>query len=167
MSTPYSTEPNPIKDDLDFQSEAEALKGFYLSADKGLRFINFIVDRILALGVLMLIGSLGEFIQMLFYDVDLYAISAFIDLISLFFWFSHYPLYCIFFEHFNKGKTIGKLLTKTKVVTENGKQPSFWTIVGRSYARLIPFNHFVVLFNNNGKGLHDMVSNTKVVLDRK
>src|SRR6185369_4756280 len=40
------------------------------------------------------------------------------------------------------GRTLGKLVTGTRVVTESGQTPSFLQILGRTAARLIPFDVF-------------------------
>lgn len=60
------------------------------------------------------------------------------------------------------GVTFGKIITKTKVVTKNGHQPSFLHIVGRTLCRFIPFDQLSFLFVKNG-GWHDIVSGTAVV----
>jgi uncharacterized RDD family membrane protein YckC len=59
------------------------------------------------------------------------------------------------------GVTIGKLITKTKVVTESGDKPSFGQIAGRSFCRLIPFEAFSFLGGN--PGWHDTITSTFVV----
>ena len=62
-------------------------------------------------------------------------------------------------------RTIGKMATGTCVVTVNGGVPSFGQIVGRSFARIIPFEAFSFL----GKipcGWHDTLSGTRVIKSR-
>ncbi len=58
-------------------------------------------------------------------------------------------------------KTIGKFVTKTKVVNEDGKKPTLSQIVIRTICRLIPFDQFSYLVVR--KGFHDYLSNTVVV----
>ncbi len=60
-------------------------------------------------------------------------------------------------------KTLGKLITGTKVVNYDGTKPGFWRIVGRSLSRLIPFDHFSFLFGRYPIGWHDSISKTLVV----
>ena len=60
------------------------------------------------------------------------------------------------------GKTIGKMVTDTMVVLEDGSKPTTDKIVARSFSRLIPFNAFSFLFLN-GVGWHDTISGTRVV----
>jgi len=69
--------------------------------------------------------------------------------------------YYIIFEAAS-GQTIGKMLTKTKVVDRNGNKPAFSIIFLRSLCRLIPFNPLSFLFNLDS-GWHDQLSKTKVV----
>lgn len=63
------------------------------------------------------------------------------------------------------GRTPGKLLTGTKVVREDGRPPSFGQIVGRSFARFVPFEAFSFL-GASDTGWHDRWSGTKVVRTR-
>ena len=61
-----------------------------------------------------------------------------------------------------KGKTIGKYITKTVVVMEDGSKPKSSNILLRSLCRLIPFEAFSFL-GAKGKGWHDTISKTYVV----
>ena len=63
---------------------------------------------------------------------------------------------------------MGKLITGTRVVTENGGKPRWGQIVGRSFARFIPFEALSVLFWNDKerRGWHDSLSKTCVVRKR-
>lgn len=58
------------------------------------------------------------------------------------------------------GRTLGKLITGTKVVTEEGLRPSFGKAFGRSLCRLIPFEVFSFL---GGRGWHDSFTDTYVI----
>jgi uncharacterized RDD family membrane protein YckC len=61
-------------------------------------------------------------------------------------------------------RTLGKLLTGTRVVTADGGRPTFGQIVGRSFARMIPFEAFSFLGGDGGPvGWHDSLSGTRVV----
>jgi uncharacterized RDD family membrane protein YckC len=62
------------------------------------------------------------------------------------------------------GRTIGKLITGTKVVSAMGERPTFGQIVGRTFCRMIPFEPFSFLFGGNCPvGWHDSISDTRVV----
>ena len=47
------------------------------------------------------------------------------------------------------GWTIGKLVTGTRVVRFDGDKPHFPQILGRTFARFIPFEPFSVLFGGS------------------
>ena len=58
------------------------------------------------------------------------------------------------------GRSIGKFITGTVLVDENGEKPDFGSVVKRSFSRLIPFDNFSFLGN---RGWHDSISDTYVV----
>jgi uncharacterized RDD family membrane protein YckC len=62
------------------------------------------------------------------------------------------------------GRTLGKLVTGTRVVSEAGGEPSLAQIFGRSCARMIPFEAFSFL-GGAGRpvGWHDSLSGTRVI----
>lgn len=66
------------------------------------------------------------------------------------------------------GATLGKMLTGTRVVNAQGGKPSWGQIVGRSFARLIPFEPFSLLLSDDDvrRGWHDSLSKTWVVRRR-
>lgn len=65
------------------------------------------------------------------------------------------------------GTTLGKLVTGTRVVSEDGRRPSWGQVVGRTLARVIPFEPFSVLFSGEDRrGWHDSLSRTRVVRKR-
>lgn len=73
-------------------------------------------------------------------------------------------LYFMFMEY-KYQKTIGKFLTKTKVVMKDGRKPELNEIFYRTACRLIPFDRISFLFTKNG--FHDRLSNTTVIKDEK
>jgi uncharacterized RDD family membrane protein YckC len=62
------------------------------------------------------------------------------------------------------GRTLGKLVTRTRVVDESGNPPAFGRVLGRTLLRLVPFEAFTFL-GRTGVGLHDSASRTRVVRD--
>jgi uncharacterized RDD family membrane protein YckC len=58
--------------------------------------------------------------------------------------------------------TAGKCATNTIVVNENGERPNFGQILGRTFARLIPFDALSFL-GAGARGWHDSLSGTYVV----
>lgn len=60
-------------------------------------------------------------------------------------------------------KTLGKFITKTKVIMKDGQKPAQGDIVRRTACRLVPFDRVSYFFAVNG--IHDYLSNTTVVKD--
>jgi uncharacterized RDD family membrane protein YckC len=58
--------------------------------------------------------------------------------------------------------TAGKCITNTVIVNENGNRPGFVQILGRTFARLIPFEALSFL-GSTARGWHDSLSGTYVV----
>ena len=131
-------------------------------ASQNRRFVNFIVDQIVVRIIIfgfafvfgMFLGSIGSDALL---DDPVALNMIFIPLGLLLF-----LLYFVGMEAAT-GATIGKLLTGTKVVNEQGQKPSFGQIIGRSFARLIPFEPFSFFFGDNTTGWHDSLSKTKVI----
>ncbi len=119
------------------------------------RLLNFIIDSIAFLIVFAILG----FIIGLFYNTDNQVIIqlAGYGLLTISF-FGYY----IFMEH-KFQKSIGKFITKTKVLRADGEKAQLGDIVARTFCRLIPFDRLSYLFTSNG--FHDRLSNTTVIKD--
>lgn len=63
------------------------------------------------------------------------------------------------------GVTLGKLVTNTRVVDEQGRPPSWGQVLARTVARLIPFEQFTILFSpaDRPTAWHDRLPKTLVV----
>lgn len=90
--------------------------------------------------------------------------SLFISLVWCLASIIEYISYYILFEYLTQ-TTIGKMLTVTKVVSKKGGRPSFYQIVIRSLARLIPLESLSFL-GARSVGWHDEISGTLVVDDK-
>ena len=62
------------------------------------------------------------------------------------------------------GKTIGKMVTRTKVVNENGGRPTFRQVFWRAWVRAIPLEVLSHL-GTPCRGWHDRLTGTYVVKD--
>ncbi|CAM3555087.1 RDD family protein [Aequorivita lipolytica] len=116
----------------------------------GIRFLNFIIDFIIWLiiaGILTFPLSAKDGNQMLLGYVIMFAT-----------FIGYYAIMEIKFQ-----KTVGKFVTKTRVVKMNGEKPENSDIISRTFCRLIPFDRISFLFTKNG--IHDFLSKTKVVKD--
>tara|TARA_R110002051_G_scaffold251672_1_gene311046 strand:- start:4527 stop:5108 length:582 start_codon:yes stop_codon:yes gene_type:complete len=117
----------------------------------GIRFLNFIIDFIIWLIIAAIFTfplSANDGNQMLLGYVIMFAT-----------FIGYYAILEIKFQ-----KTVGKFITKTKVVTLNGEKPENGEIISRTFCRLIPFDQLSFLFMKNG--IHDNLSKTKVVKDK-
>jgi uncharacterized RDD family membrane protein YckC len=67
--------------------------------------------------------------------------------------------YFILMEYY-LGKTLGKYITGTSVISIDGNKPTIGQIVGRTFSRLVPFEALSFLGEN---GWHDSWSDTRVI----
>lgn len=67
------------------------------------------------------------------------------------------------------GRTLGKWLTGTQVINDDGSDLTFIRAVGRTICRFIPFEIFSFLFASKDgiKGWHDRIPGTLVITLRK
>ncbi len=117
------------------------------------RFGNFLVDSaifyILKLILISLLYAL---------DIKVNANETLSSIFSL----SSYLLYYFILEFISGGKTVGKYLTKTRVVYKDGSTPKAASIIQRAFCRFIPFDAFSFL-SSNPIGWHDKLSDTIVI----
>jgi uncharacterized RDD family membrane protein YckC len=95
-----------------------------MTVDKGVRLANFIVDIII---LVVLILSLTLVIYYNFYPQILDDNSISFEIVFSGITFCYYFL----LEHFY-GQTIGKMVTKTKVVDKNGNKPTIGRLILRT-----------------------------------
>lgn len=120
-----------------------------------IRFVNFMIDFIVVFILFSLIVPVFESFLPLTSRAQLSAYR----IGSLLFFFA---IYYIPFEYKTQ-KTLGKIITKTKVVTLEGNKPELMDVVSRTFCRLIPFDRFSFFYSRNG--FHDAISRTKVIKD--
>ena len=119
------------------------------------RFIHFFIDMIGFFLTAMILSVVFDlFVHTS--DKSTYALFGYLMMLISFF------LYYVFMEY-KFQKTIGKFLTKTKVVMNDGRKPELNEIIIRTAFRLIPFDQISYLFTKNG--FHDRLSNTTVIKD--
>lgn len=122
----------------------------------GVRFLNFLIDSI----VYFILAFLFSFIIEVLIQPKSQSMITLYGYILLFgTYITYYSLMEIKFQ-----KTVGKFITKTKVVTLHGERPKNGEIITRTFCRLIPFDRISFLFTKNG--FHDYLSQTKVVKDK-
>jgi len=113
--------------------------------NKGIRIINLGID-------LMIIAV---------FTAVLLALTKAIDIDQRLMFLIVFLCYYISTEYiFNQ--TLGKIITKTKVVNENKTKPSFGRIILRTFLRLNPFDSYSYLFGTE-IGAHDSLSKTLLI----
>lgn len=134
-------------------------------ASKGVRFANLIIDRIVVYILFFLFGTFSVLMYQLlniefFINITdkLSQLSRVEDIVitSLF-----YFIYLFLMEYFTKGRTVGKYITGTKVLTTEGTIPTLQECFIRNISRLVPFDAFSFL--GGGNGWHDNWSDTRVI----
>ena len=120
-----------------------------------IRFVNFLIDFIVILIFYgMIVPNFEQFLNLTSRaELIIYRMGT----LALFF-----AIYYIPFEH-KYQKTLGKIITKTKVVNLEGEKAELGDIISRTFCRLIPFDRFSFFFTRNG--FHDAISKTKVIKD--
>lgn len=113
------------------------------------RLINFIVDLI----ALILLTELTIWIED---KIEFKSITQFSRIIT---WLGGYYIPLEFFS----GKTIGKYITKTKVVNRKGEKIDLRQAVIRYMCRWIPFEFASLTLGHDARAWHDLISNTYVI----
>lgn len=121
------------------------------------RLIHTVVDFF---GFFILTFILSSILQLLYNPSDKLTIN-FVGYTLL---LVSFILYFVFMEY-KFQKTIGKFITKTKVVMTDGRRPELNEIFIRTICRLIPLDNFSYLFTKNG--FHDRFSDTTVIKEQK
>lgn len=128
----------------------------------GLRFANYIIDVIIFYILMMGVGavwglslvSAGRGAADI--EADINNSTAMLYLIS----FSTFLFYYTLLEVATKGRTIGKLITGTVAVRNDGSALTFKDALLRTLCRFIPFEPFSAF---GGRPWHDTITNTMVI----
>ncbi|MFL5729167.1 MAG: RDD family protein [Cytophagaceae bacterium] len=116
-------------------------------ADKGTRFLNYLIDLLAICVLFIVIGMVLSFMIGINY-------------IPIVFQIIYYVYYfCLEFKY---NKTLGKMATGCVVVKKTGGKPSLGNLVIRTALRIAPLDAFSYLFGSE-IGIHDRLSNTRVV----
>ena len=128
-------------------------------ASQGLRFANYLIDLGIFYGLIM-----AFFFVMALFSQDPDALIDDLDnanpLLDRVLTLIGYALYMFVIEILLKGRSIGKFITVTRVVTIDGNQPTMGDLFTRNISRAVPFDQLSFLGNN---GWHDKWSDTRVV----
>lgn len=135
-----------------------------VTASRGQRFIHYLIDTlacyaIMFAAMLVYVGIGGEAVVTAMQEPNpLCNVLISVTMILVY----YVPMEGMF------GVTLGKLVTGTRVVDEQGRPPSWGQVFGRTFARLIPFEAFSLLFSRDDRvsGWHDRLPKTLVVRSR-
>lgn len=135
-------------------------------ASKGKRLLNYFIDLAFFYALFMLLGMLLYLIaelttneELIYFLIELENFNPLIDRLLT---AVLLVIYYVILESLSQ-KSIGKLITRTKVVLENGEKPAFEVFIKRSLCRIIPFDQLSFL---GKKGWHDSISKTYVIDDK-
>jgi uncharacterized RDD family membrane protein YckC len=149
---------HPSSGQQDLLADLDEIVVLKPAASKGQRFANYLIDLIItyiiAIGLVVVLaavldwsGTNPDTLQ------DIPVLNYLIFSTSLVF-------YTALMEAFNKGRTIGKLVTGTYAVKTNGKPLDFGTALKRGLCRIVPFEPFSAF---GEAPWHDRWTNTTVV----
>jgi len=150
---------------LDDNLSSENRYAILPDASKGQRFANYLLDLVamvagmfvLGIALAVLAPHSGIFDSWLFSEdnpISDYVLNALMILI-------YYPLT----EGLLKGKSLGKFITRTRAVRQDGSEITMQDVFMRSLSRLVPFEHFSFL-GSTDRGWHDKWTDTRVVNEK-
>lgn len=125
----------------------------YEHASKGLRFVNLLIDQILlsmvsgAVGVIYMIFYYAAYINDSYNEYGSPAAPSGAAVAWLYaIIFAIYILYYTIMEALTNGRTVGKFVTGTMAIREDGARITWKDAFLRSLCRFIPFEAVVALF---------------------
>ena len=132
-------------------------------ASAGQRFLNCIIDVIAFYIVMMILGVILGLAAFATSETGGRMSGGGIQLFFLFLYFAVIIIYYALLEGSN-GKTLGKLITKTKVLTEGGQPITYGKAFIRTLIRFVPFE-FLSGFSGTTMW-HDQWTKTMLVKDK-
>lgn len=161
-------ETNLPENQQDIFTEQEVFN--YEQASVGQRFLNYLIDGLLMqYGLSFITGILIAKIMMAISPETAYnwfvERKDSIDVLASFYLISivNFLIYYTICEKAFKGKTLGKLITGTKAIRDDGQELSFKNALLRSLSRIVPFEPFSAF---SGYPWHDSWTGTMVIKTR-
>jgi uncharacterized RDD family membrane protein YckC len=129
-------------------------------AGMGKRFANYIIDLLLFYLLIVFLGIIVALVNPnVFANMDeSFSFGLFDRVVTLFI----YGFYMSLMEGIFKGKTLGKLITRTRAVHEDGSPVTLKTALLRGLIRAVPFDQFSAL-GDPSYPWHDRWSKTYVI----
>nr|WP_314495049.1 RDD family protein [uncultured Chryseobacterium sp.] len=129
-------------------------------ASLGTRFVNNLIDTVM----LIIINFIISFISVMTYNFTLIRFFYFYNnggfLWDIFTGSLIAFIYFFLWENFSDGKTPGKYITGTVVISTDGEKPTTKQYLSRSLYRIIPFEAFTFFGSD---GWHDSMTDTRVI----
>jgi uncharacterized RDD family membrane protein YckC len=151
---------NNLEDNVQTKGLLDDLHTFDYSrrADKSQRLVNFVIDFIIsnALGFMFAIGMI---VMITAFNPEMSDSDPLVWCCLLLYYVGRVGYYAAF-EFGNAGRTIGKMVTATYAVRENGDPLTFRDAFLRSLCRLVPFEPFSGLTDDTW---HDAWTKTWVI----
>ncbi len=141
--------------------ETTAAPTEFVIAERSKRFFNLLIDTILFYIFFIAMAVVFALLDNVFassYTVEMLDAPILGRIISVIIYF----IFFFLMEWALKGRTIGKYITNTKTVMEDGSRLTLSAILKKSGSRLVPFEAFS-FFGSDGRGIHDKWSDTVVV----
>ncbi len=129
-------------------------------ASNGKRFANLLIDYVVLIILNIVLGIMLGLFLAVFFPEDLDSLDNYPKIWDYLFSITIFLIYYITAESVT-GRTVGKLITGTRVVDKHGKTPDTTTIIKRTFSRLVPFEAFSFL--GSEPGWHDTWTDTHVV----
>jgi uncharacterized RDD family membrane protein YckC len=149
------------------QSTPDLLQEFEQTIDltpvsPGLRFLNYLIDIIAFYAFSFVVGMLfASVVITTTYNNRVSAENgAYLQLYLLLGWILIVVAYYTLFEFFAKGRTLGKMVTGTVAVREDGSNLTFKDAFLRTLCRFIPFEIFSAF---GYRPWHDSITRTLVI----
>lgn len=147
------------------------IKGYHERATKGKRLANYLIDLFAFNLIPFVIAFAYGFLHAIISPSSVTtladeSVGFDIDILNRIVWLMLYALYMSITEAIFKGKSLGKLITKTRAVNLDGSQISTSTAFARGFIRAVPFCVFSAL-GTPCNPFQDRWTNTMVIDETK
>lgn len=129
------------------------------------RLLNLIIDIVAIIAILFIIGIFGGLLSLLGYDGMMIWFSEMNPVTERIFTTAIMVIYLFTMENFTQ-RTVGKYITGTMVVSEDGSKPEPRKILVRALCRIIGLE-VLTFISDTPRGWHDTASDTYVVDAKK
>ena len=140
------------------------IENYFVRAESGKRFINYFIDLllfyILAIGAGVIVAAISPSTVEGITSSDSFGLLDRVVTLIL------YALYMSVMEVIFKGKSLGKLITRTRAVNLDGSRISAGTAFGRGFSRAVPFCVFSA-FGSPCNPWQDRWTDTMVIDEKK